>query len=186
MSEISTLWEAHKAFFRGKCISLGFRLKRDAVKLKAELISQLRAAEMSLLHFPTVKHLRVVVPFWNRIKSMDFNKISKSLLWSRQKFYEYTNKPHRMLVNRPKPRPFLSIPDHLMQLNSTPLIVFIPCLRCSRISIKIFIIVWAQILPHISHKVKLTTLCHLYNCLRYPVNNVLNLICLLRPRKLLK
>lgn len=50
--EVSTLWEAHKAFFRGECISAGSRLKRDAVKLKAELTSQLRAAETSLLHSP--------------------------------------------------------------------------------------------------------------------------------------
>lgn len=80
---VSILWEAHKAFLRGECISVGSRLKRDAVKLKAELISQLRAAETILLRSPTVERLRVVASFWNRFNSLDLNKISISL-WSRE------------------------------------------------------------------------------------------------------
>lgn len=43
-----------------------------------------------------------------------------NLIWTKQIFYEYYNKPHRMLVNRLKPRPFHSSPDFLMQTNGSP------------------------------------------------------------------
>ncbi|PIO23371.1 hypothetical protein AB205_0126300, partial [Aquarana catesbeiana] len=48
------------------------------------------------------------------------SRINKSLLWSKQKFYEYSNKPHKMLVNKLKPRPFQSSPEFPRQTDGTP------------------------------------------------------------------
>lgn len=75
---------------------------------------------MQLLRLPTVGRLCTVIAIRNGIRSVDTNKISKSLLWSKQKFQEYADKPHRMLVHRLKPRPFLSIPDHVVQSDGSP------------------------------------------------------------------
>lgn len=107
-----------KPFFRGECISAGSRKKRDSLQQKSELLTQLRSAEMHLLRSPTIARVREVVSVRNRIKSLDMSTISKSMLWSR--FFEYANKPHRMLVHKLKPRPYLSIPDHLVQPDGTP------------------------------------------------------------------
>lgn len=53
----------------------------------------LRTAEVQLLRSPTVNRLRTVVSIRNRIKSCDMSKISKSMLWSMQTFYEYADEP---------------------------------------------------------------------------------------------
>lgn len=42
------------------------------------------------------------------------------MLWARQHFYEFANKPHKMLVNKLKSHPFLSIPDNLTQPDGIP------------------------------------------------------------------
>lgn len=83
-------------------------------------MSKLRSAEKSLLTSPTVVRLRTVVSLRNQLRSLTMSKIDKSLLWSKQKFYEYSNKPHKMLVNKLKPRPFQSFPDFLRQADGTP------------------------------------------------------------------
>lgn len=120
MSESSTLWEAHKAYFQGQCISAGSRLKRGTALQWSSLLSKLCKAEKLLLSSPTVARLRTITSLLNQLKFLDMNKVAKSLLWAKQKFYEYSNKPDRMLVNRLKPHPFYSFPDLLMQPNGSP------------------------------------------------------------------
>lgn len=63
VSSLSTLWESHKAFIRGQCISVGSLV-----------------AERSLIRFPTVGWLRTVTSLCNRIKSLDMSTIDKLLL----------------------------------------------------------------------------------------------------------
>lgn len=41
-------------------------------------------------------------------------------MWEKQKFYEFSNKPHRMLVNMFRPCPFHSLPELLIQKDGTP------------------------------------------------------------------
>lgn len=120
VSGASTLWEAHKAFFRGECISAGSRYKCDRELQRTSLLDNLSEAEKRLLSLPTVTRLRAVVSLRNRIKSLDLTKFTKSNLWSKQKFYEFANKPHRMLVNKLRPRAYTSTPDHLIQSNGVP------------------------------------------------------------------
>lgn len=67
-----------------------------------------------------VAHLHTVTFLRNQLKSLDMNKVVKSLLWAKQKCYEYSNKLQRLLVNRLKPRQFQSSPNFLMQPNSSP------------------------------------------------------------------
>lgn len=94
VSDASILWKAHKAFFRGECISAGSRRKRESNQQRSDLLTQLRAAEMHLLRSPTVARLRAVVSIRNRLKSLDLSRISKAMMWSRQRFYEFADKPH--------------------------------------------------------------------------------------------
>lgn len=67
-----------------------------------------------------VARLWTVTNLQNQLKSLDMKKVAKSLQWSKQKLYEYSNKPHRMLVNKMKSWPFHSSPDFLMQTNGSP------------------------------------------------------------------
>lgn len=132
VSNASTLWGVHKSYFQGQCISVGSRLKKTAfqrsflLSFSFYLLSKLGKAEKLLLSSPTVARLCMVTSLRNQLKSIDLNKVAKSLLWAKQKFYEYSNKPHRMLVNRLKPHPFHSCPDFLMQSNGSPTYC-VPC-----------------------------------------------------------
>lgn len=112
--------EAHKAIIRGHWFATGSRLKKDAALQRSSTLSKLCKAEKLLLSSPTVAGLRAVTSLRNQLRSLDMKKIDKSLLWSKQKFYEYSNKPHRMLVNKLKPCPFHSSPDFLRQPDGTP------------------------------------------------------------------
>lgn len=95
-------------------------MKKDAASQRSSLLSKLRKAERRLVSSPTVTRLRAVIFLRNQIRSLGMKRINKSLLWSKQKFYKFSNKPHRMLVNKLKPHPFHSFPYFLMQTNGTP------------------------------------------------------------------
>lgn len=56
VSQVYTLWEAHKAVFRGACIAEGSRLKRDRNSLLQSLMSALVAAERRLLVVPRCRN----------------------------------------------------------------------------------------------------------------------------------
>lgn len=117
VSRFSTLWEAHKAVFCGACIAEGSRLKKDRNRLIQSLTSALVTTERRLLCGPTVMKLQKVTSLREQIKLIQLGKAARSLLWTKQKFYEYSNKPHRMLSNKLHPRPFNSFPDFLFQAN---------------------------------------------------------------------
>lgn len=119
MSEFSTLWEAHKAVFHGECIAEGSRLKKDRNSFLQTLTTALAKAERQLLCSPTVLKLCKVTTLREQIKSTQLEKAVKSLLWSKQKFYEFSNKPHKILVNKLRPRPFNSFPDFLLQTDGS-------------------------------------------------------------------
>lgn len=116
----SSFWEVHNAFFRGQCIYMSSHRKKDTAFLKTSLLSKLQTAEHSLVLSRTVAWLRAVTSLRNQIKSLDISGIVKSLLWVKQKFYEFSNKPHSMLVSRLNPRPFYYFPDHLKQSDGMP------------------------------------------------------------------
>lgn len=78
-------------------------------------MTKLRYTEQALVLSPTVARLRAVTSLRNQLKSQAMTGIAKSLLWAKQKFFEYYNKPHRMLVSRLTPCPFNSFPDFLIQ-----------------------------------------------------------------------
>lgn len=86
VSSFSTLWEAHKAFFTGECISVGSHKKQESTQQKSVLLIRLRLAEMHLLQSPTITCLRTVLYIWNQIKALDRSKISRAMLWWRQRF----------------------------------------------------------------------------------------------------
>lgn len=67
-----------------------------------------------------VARLHTVTSLHERLKTLDMNRCSKSLLWANQKCYEFSNKPHRMIVNRLKTCPFHSSPDFLLQSDGSP------------------------------------------------------------------
>lgn len=92
-------------------------LKKETNLQSSLLITQLRTAEASLFNSPLMDRLRTVVSIHDRIKAFDMSKVSKSMLWPRQK---NANKPHSMLVHRLKPHPSFSIPVFLLQPNGAP------------------------------------------------------------------
>lgn len=120
VKKVSTLWEAHKACFCGFCIAEGSRLKKDSESCRISLLAELRSTERGLVGSPTVEGLRRVVALRNQIKSLAYSKAAKSLIWTKQKFYEFSNKPNRMLVNKLHPQQFHSFPELLIQKNGTP------------------------------------------------------------------
>lgn len=69
---------------------------------------------------PTVEGLHKVVALHNQLKSLAYSKAAKSLMWAKQKFYEFSNKLHKMLVNKLRLRPFHSFPELLIQKYGTP------------------------------------------------------------------
>lgn len=86
VSNFSTLWEAHKAVFRGECIAESSRLKKDRNKLIQSLSADLVTAERKLLCNPTVLKLRKVISLREHIKLVQLGRAAKSLLWTKQKF----------------------------------------------------------------------------------------------------
>lgn len=76
-----------------------------------------------LLYCPMVERLHAVVSLCNQIENLFILKALKSMLWSRQKCYDYANKLHKIhkiLVCRLKPRPFLSTPTFQLQPDGSP------------------------------------------------------------------
>lgn len=114
------MWEAHKAFFKGKFILEGSRLKRDAPAQKTSLLTKLCSAERCLVCSLVVARFCAVTFQRDQLKSITKSTTTNSLPWTKQKFYEYFNKLYRMLVSKLNPHPFHSFPDFLLQPNGAP------------------------------------------------------------------
>lgn len=101
------------------------------------------------------------------------NNIDKSLLWAKQKCYEYSNKPYRLLVKKLKPRLFtlflIFFSNQMVYLYAAPRL----CLR----SLQTFIANAKTALPlkpmSLFHKRPLTHFLQISICLNCPL-----LICI--------
>lgn len=67
-----------------------------------------------------VAHLSTVTFLLKQLKSIAMYATAKSLLWAKQTFNEYPNKPHRMLMSKLNPRPFHSYSVFQLQPNNAP------------------------------------------------------------------
>lgn len=98
MEGASTPWETRKALFRGQCISERSCLKRDAAAQKTSLLTKLRSAEHRFVCSSTVAHLRAMTFLREQLKSIMNLPLPNLCFGAKQTFYEFSNKPHRMLV----------------------------------------------------------------------------------------
>lgn len=84
--DFSTVWEAHKAVFRGACIVEGTRLKKDRNKLLESLTSDLTVAERKCRNFVWLHPSGNKLNLYNLVRQVNLysglNKNSMSLLTS--------------------------------------------------------------------------------------------------------
>lgn len=76
-TEVSTssLWEGHKAVFRGQCISLSTALKRNANATRRALLDKLKHLEARLLSSLSLITLREIISVRAGLKDEDLCKI---------------------------------------------------------------------------------------------------------------
>lgn len=96
----STLWEAFKAYIRGSIISFeASRRKENMTKLK-DLEKQIKALDNENARSPSTTLYRKIATLkyeYNKIMSV---KISKAFLYTRQKFFEFGDKPQKLLARQ--------------------------------------------------------------------------------------
>ena len=96
----STLWEAFKAYFRGSIISFeASRRKENMSKLK-DLEGQIKALDQENARSPATTIHRKITTLkyeYNQIMSV---RISKAFLYTRQRFFEFGDKPHKLLARQ--------------------------------------------------------------------------------------
>lgn len=101
-SEISasSLWEAHKAVFRGQCISLSTALKINTNATRSALLDRLKHLEMRLLASPSLTILKELTSVRAGLRDIEIGKIEKALVRLRQTYYDKANKPHTLLAKQ--------------------------------------------------------------------------------------
>lgn len=92
------LWEEHKAVFRGHCIALGSRIKRNTALQIESLSTQLRSLEAKLAVNPSKLTLRCIVATRSKLKALSMGRVEKLRLYSQHRFYKRANKAHTLLA----------------------------------------------------------------------------------------
>lgn len=96
----STLWEAFKAVMRGHIIAYEAKLKKDRQKEISEITAKLPALERDYQQSPAPSKLNDIMKFkYNTILT---NNVSTMLLKIKQKHFELTGKPDKLLARQPK------------------------------------------------------------------------------------
>lgn len=94
------LWEAFKAFLRGSVISFeAYRRKKNKARL-LEIDRQINKLDKENARIPSIdlhKRISSLKYEYNKILSA---KVSKSFLYIKQKYFEFGDKPHRLLARQ--------------------------------------------------------------------------------------
>ncbi|XP_077321582.1 uncharacterized protein LOC143955402 [Lithobates pipiens] len=116
---LTSVWEGHKAVFRGQCIALSTALKRNANKARQLLLRRLHALEANLLRSPTVRTLRALVSTRASLRDLEVGKTEKALLRLRQTFYDKANKSHTFLARQLRERTAVTAPVSIKDATGT-------------------------------------------------------------------
>lgn len=94
----SILWEAFKAYIRGCIISFeASRRKVNKTKLK-ELEDQIKLLDIENAHSPSIILHRKIATLKYEYNKIISAKLSKAFLYTRQKYFEFGDKPHKLLA----------------------------------------------------------------------------------------
>jgi len=96
----SFLWEAFKAYIRGCIISFeASRRKVNKTKLK-ELEDQIKSLDIENAHSPSIILHRQIATLKYEYNKIVSAKLSKAFLYTRQKYFEFGDKPHKLLARQ--------------------------------------------------------------------------------------
>ena len=96
----STLWEAFKAFLRGSIISFeAFRRKKNKARL-LELDNQINFLDKENAQTPSSDLHKKISALKYEYNKILLAKISKAFLYTKQKYFEFNDKPHRLLARQ--------------------------------------------------------------------------------------
>lgn len=96
----STLWEAFKAYIRGSIISFEASRRKEKMSKLKDLEKQIRALDQENARSPSTTLHRKITTLkyeYNQIMSV---KISKAFLYTRQRFFEFGDKPRKLLARQ--------------------------------------------------------------------------------------
>lgn len=94
----NTLWEAFKAYIRGSIISFEASKRKENMSKLKDLEEQIKALNQEDAQSPSItlqRKITILKYEFNQIMSV---KISKAFLYTRQKFFEIGDKPHKLLA----------------------------------------------------------------------------------------
>ncbi|XP_068107367.1 alpha-protein kinase 2 isoform X1 [Hyperolius riggenbachi] len=114
VDKLSILWEAHKAYIRGQCIALGSNKKKQRLLRSAALTSGIRRVELEYAQTPSLHLLKRLLEMRNELKDIQLAQANKSLLWSRQYYYEKANKPLTPMAKMLRGHTSAPIPDKIV------------------------------------------------------------------------
>ncbi|KAM4034741.1 LOW QUALITY PROTEIN: uncharacterized protein ACNLHF_021427 [Anomaloglossus baeobatrachus] len=112
----SITWSDHAPLL----IYLSSKLKKDSQQLYRQCEIDLRSAEQQFRAHPTKSSLKKVIDLRTKLKEISHGKIEKLLRYSRQKYYEYGNKPHTMLARKLRDQTINSAPCAIKDTSGTP------------------------------------------------------------------
>lgn len=116
---LTTLWEAHKAVFRGRCIALSSAMKRNAIATKLQTEKELKILELRLQTSPSISLLKKVVCLRNTLRDLALGQVEKALLRLKQTYYDKGNKAHSLLARKLSERSHMSAPHQIKDRSDT-------------------------------------------------------------------
>lgn len=96
----SILWEAFKAYIRGSIISFEASRRKENISKLKDLEEQIKMMDQENARSPSASLHRKITTLkyeYNQIMSV---KISKAFLYTRQRFFEFGDKPHKLLARQ--------------------------------------------------------------------------------------
>lgn len=113
----AVIWDAAKAVIRGHLISYTSAIKKAANERASQLQKELTTLEQSHKQSPTEENLRNLKAVRANLNIIQTEKVKKLLFFTRQRYYEYGNKPSRLLAYQLKKEQTDRTIKHIRQAN---------------------------------------------------------------------
>uniref|UniRef100_A0A8C5MLT6 Reverse transcriptase domain-containing protein n=1 Tax=Leptobrachium leishanense TaxID=445787 RepID=A0A8C5MLT6_9ANUR len=98
----TTVWEAHKAFMRGKLIAIASRRKRERAAETVSLTAKVGDLEREHKRTGDATLLRELLEARGSLNILLSRQVQAALQWTGRKFFEKSNKPDTLLARRLK------------------------------------------------------------------------------------
>uniref|UniRef100_A0A8C5QIU9 Reverse transcriptase domain-containing protein n=1 Tax=Leptobrachium leishanense TaxID=445787 RepID=A0A8C5QIU9_9ANUR len=99
---VTTVWEAHKAFMRGKLIAIASRRKRERAAETVALTTRVGDLEREHKRTGDATLLRELLEARGSLNMLLSRQVQAALQWTGRKFFEKSNKPDTLLARRLK------------------------------------------------------------------------------------